>query len=336
MKIKLKKIQPVIMPAVAALLIYIVLKSDIKGILAVVGDIPVSLLLMLTGLQIITQLLLNFQWYRLCRVLGWPVSFFKLLVVNSYGMLADAVTPGEKVGGEIVRVAQLRKHLGYSTGQSAILVTIQKALSLSALVILNLTVVVTMADQVPFLKVWPVRLLILMALIAIGIFLFFMLFGTHSLSMGMERIKTSRRWLLKLINWVRDFAYRTDSIGQKPGEWILQFTVSILIWAIFPLKLILLTVPHINSVPVLILFGTTFVSYFAAMILLLPGGLGTFEATMSGILAAYGLSLNQAVAITIVFRFITFWLVLLLSLLIIGSHRILLLAQRRSIHAIRQ
>lgn len=333
---KLKFLQPVLMPMAVILIIYIALKADIRGVLMVLGDIPVWLLLTLIGLQIITQLLLNFQWYRLCRVLGWPVSFFKLMVVNSYGVVADAITPGEKVGGELTRVVQLRSYMGYSTGQSTILVTIQKALSLSALVVLNLTVVLTMANHVSFLQVWPVRMLIFLILAVIGAFLFCLLFRTKSLSLRMSRIKTSKKWLIKLINWVKNFAHHTDSIRQKRGEWILQFVLSVLIWTIFPLKLILLTVPYANTIPVFVLFGTTFVSYFAAMIPFLPGGLGTFEATMSGILTFYGLSLNHAVAITVVFRFITFWFVMLLSLLVIGGYKILLLVQRRGSYVTRQ
>lgn len=323
MKPTLKKLQPLVMPLAAVLLVYIVLQSDFAGIMGIIHAIPVSLLLTLIGLQIVTQLLLNYQWYRLSKVLGWNTLFLKLLVVNAYGMVADAITPGEKVGGEVVRVVKLNSCLGYSTGQSTILVTIQKALSLSALVILNMMVVLTMADHVFFLQAWPVRLLIFMLLIAIGVFLFFLLFRTNSLSRRMARIKTSRRWLLRFIDWVSDFAHQTESIRQKRGEWGLQFVLSVLIWAIFPFKLILLVLPHTSSIPVLVLFGTTFVAYFAAMIPLLPGGLGTFEATMSGILTAYGLLLNQAVAVTIVFRFITFWFLLLVSLLIIGCHKIL-------------
>lgn len=336
MRPTLKKLQPFLMPLAVVLLIYIVLQSDIAGVVDIVHDMPASLLLMLIVLQITTQLLLNFQWYRLCRVLGWPTSFFKLLVVNAYGMVADAITPGEKVGGEVARVVQLNTFLGYSTGQSTILVTIQKALSLSALVLLNLMVVVTMADHVSFLQAWPVRLLIFVALIAIAVFLFFLLFRTHSLNKRMAQIKTSRKWLLRFIGWVDNFARHTNSIRKKRGEWALQFALSVLIWAIFPLKLILLVTQYTSSVPVLVLFGTTFVSYFAAMIPLLPGGLGTFEATMTGILTGYGLLLNKAVAVTIVFRFITFWFVLLLSLFIIGCYKTFLFAQRRSIYDTRQ
>ena len=114
---------------------------------------------------------------------------------------------------------------------------------------------------------------------------------------------------------------RLRPYGKNGVNASFQLALAVLIWAIFPLKLVLLILPHTGSIPTLVLFGTAFLSYFAGMIPLLPGGLGTFEATMSGILTAYGLALNQAVAVTVVFRFITFWFVLLLSLLVIGGYR---------------
>src|SRR5690554_2900096 len=144
-------------------------------------------------MQILTQLLLNFQWYRLCQVFGWPVSFLKLLVANSYGAVADAITPGEKVGGELVRLVQIRKFLGYSTGEAAILLAIQKALSLSALVLLNLVVVATMASHLSFLQAWPARLFFLLLLIAVGVFLFFLLFRTDALSGRLVQVKTTKK-----------------------------------------------------------------------------------------------------------------------------------------------
>ena len=69
---------------------------------------------------------------------------------------------------------------------------------------------------------------------------------------------------------------------------------------------------------VLFLAEITFISYMVAMIPLLPGGLGSFEATMSGLLLAMQLPLGVAAAITILFRFVTFWFVIIISLIFIG------------------
>jgi uncharacterized protein (TIRG00374 family) len=335
----LKKLKPLLVPLAILLLFYILLQSDLTEVIRIIQVMPSSLLLKLVGLQLLTQFLLNYQWYRLCKVLGWPTSFFKLMVANAYGMIGDALTPGEKVGGEVARIIQLNSYLGYSTGESTILVTIQKALSLSALVILNLLVVVTMADYVSLLQARIVRLMIILILVLFGVFLYLLLFRTYFLNNHVMKIKTSRKWLLSLIRWVNDFAHHADFIRQKRGELLLQFALSVLIWALFPFKLILLVLPYTSFVPVLVLFGTTFISYFAAMIPVLPGGLGTFEATMSSILVAYGLELYQALAVTMIFRFITFWFVLLLSLFIIGIdkiRRITLFRQMRCVYDDRQ
>jgi len=58
----------------------------------------------------------------------------------------------------------------------------------------------------------------------------------------------------------------------------------------------------------------TFAAYMVAMLPIFPGGLGGFEATMAGLLVAIGFAVSDAAVVTIVFRFITFWLVMLLSL----------------------
>ena len=160
MRSVLKKTKPFLAALAVGLIIYILPKADFKGIFNALSTIPLSIMITLIILQIVTQLLLNFQWYRLSKVMGWETSFLKLIVVNSYGVLADAITPGEKVGGEVARVVELNKRFGYKVGESTILVTIQKALSFSSLIILNLVVVLTMSNKIDFLKPMPIRILI--------------------------------------------------------------------------------------------------------------------------------------------------------------------------------
>lgn len=45
-----------------------------------------------------TQLALNYQWFRLCRTLGLQASFGELLLVNAYGTVVDAANPGKRWG----------------------------------------------------------------------------------------------------------------------------------------------------------------------------------------------------------------------------------------------
>lgn len=317
MKPSFKKLRPFAALLAIVLIACALLKVDVKGIIAALSSLPLTLISWLIALQVLTQILLNLQWYGLCKAAGWEASFWKMLVVNSYGTVADAVTPGEKVGGEAVRVLFLNRKLGLKTGKSAMLVTMQKALSLSSLVILNLIVILAMANGIGFLRPFAVRFALLAVLVFAAVFLSLLLFKTELLALWINKINTKRKWLCAFIFWINSFAEHTKVIRQKRGNWSFQLLLSLLIWLIFPAKLVLLVLGYGRNIPVFALFAATFVSYFAGMLPLLPGGLGTFEASMGSILSAYGLGAGESAALTVVFRFVTFWFVVLASGMII-------------------
>jgi uncharacterized protein (TIRG00374 family) len=68
-------------------------------------------------------------------------------------------------------------------------------------------------------------------------------------------------------------------------------------------------------------FAITFAAYIVAMLPIFPGGLGGFEGTMTGLLAAAGVLLADAAVITIFFRFTTFWFVMILSTVYIAVYK---------------
>lgn len=303
-------------------LMVIAVRTDFGLLWAHAKAIPPALFLLLLCLQLVTQLALNYQWFRLCKTLGLKASFMRLLVVNAYGTLMDAASPGEKVGGELARVVQLNNRMGFTTNQSTSLVTIQKSLSLSSLVILNMAAVITLSDQVPLLRAVPVRLLLIGILLALAALLVYALFFTEALNARVQSIRSEKKAARWVKQWMEDFTRDTRIIGEKPKEWLMQFLLSLIIWALFPLKLYLIVSQSVR-ISLFVLFAITFISYFAAMIPLLPGGLGTFEAAMSGMLIAYSLSAEAAMAISLVFRFITFWFVVLVSAVLIVLWKIL-------------
>lgn len=313
---KRRKPSSVILSVLAVLavgvLIYIAANTDFGLIWSHVRTIPPALFVLLLCLQLVTQLALNYQWLRLCKTLGLRATFARLFIVNAYGVVVDASNPGEKVGGEIARVVQLNKVMGFTTNQSTSLVTVQKSLSLSSLLILNIVAVITLSDRVSFLSSVPVRILLIGVLLVLAMLLIYLLFFTERLNARVQKIRSRGKVATWIKNWMEDFKRDTKVIGEKPREWLLQFFLSLAVWALFPLKLYII-VSQYASINLFILFAITFISYFAAMIPLLPGGLGTFEAAMSGMLIAYGLSVEAGMAISLIFRFITFWFVVLLS-----------------------
>lgn len=298
------------------MLAYLLAKTDLKLLWAHLRQLPLPIMLLLIALQLLTQLALNYQWYRLCKSLNMKTSFFRLLVANSYGVIADAITPGEKVGGEVVRVVQLKRMLGYGTDQSASLTAIQKSISIFALVLLNIAALAALSGRIGFLQAAAAKTVLILILAALALFLLSMVFYTDKINSFMQRLPFNGKTARGIKKWMMGFASDTKQISSQPKRWIFQLLLSFGIWALFPMKLFIL-VSQYTVVNIFVLYAVTFISYFAAMIPILPGGLGTFEGTMSGLLLVYGLTPEEAVAVSLVFRFVTFWFVVLLSAAVI-------------------
>lgn len=314
--LRLLSLKNILIILVLGVFAYILLNTDFKRIWFHIREVPLPVLSLLFFLQLVTQFSLNFQWYRLCKAMKMKTSFSRLLVINAYGMIADAMTPGEKVGGEVARVVQLKGMLKYSTYQSTSLVTIQKSISLTALILLCMAAVVTLSGEIAFLRSPAIRVVLMIALLSLAIFFLFLLFFTGKVNGLVQKLPCSGKAASWFKSWMQSFTRDTKEIGKRPRQWIFQLLLSLGIWGLFPLKLFIL-VSQNAKVNLLVLFAITFVSYFAAMIPLLPGGLGTFEGTMSGTLLLYGLTPEQSLAVSLVFRFVTFWFVVLFSAAII-------------------
>lgn len=327
-KNKITSIKNILTLLALGIIVYIISNTDFVALWLSIKELPLSILIIMIFLQLVTQFSLNYQWYRLCKVLNLKASFLKLLVINGYGMVADAITPGEKVGGEVARVVQLNRMLGYHTNQSTSLVTIQKALSLTALIFLNIAALITLSGQMTSLQSPITRITLIGGLLVLAVSIIYLLFFTSKLNMFIQKRKWNSKVGRWLKNWIYSFAKDTEIINKQPKEWFFQLVLSFGIWVLFPIKLYIL-VSQYTTIHIFVLFATTFVSYFAAMIPLLPGGLGTFEGTMSGILLVYGLSLEESVAISLVFRFVTFWFVVLFSITVIMLWKLIQFRKKR-------
>jgi len=287
----------------AVLLVFLVvalLNLDIQGIAHSIMQISVWTVLLLIGLQIFTQLLVNLQWFSIARVSGIKISFWDMFYVNSQGAVVDSITPGVKFGGEVTRAMRLSKVCDATTPQSAALVTLQKIFSMSAFLLFCLVSAVFLLGEMPYLWLILSGFAVLIALICLAVFLF------------RKRIK----------EYVSALKENLATIRSKPGFCVLMCLLSVLIWFLYPLKLLLISYSFMAGADVLFIAATTFAAYLVALIPIFPGGLGGFEGTMSALLVSVGFVLNDALAVTVLFRFFTFWFVLLLSLVFIGVYKI--------------
>ena len=250
----------------------------------------------------------------------------------------DSITPGVKFGGEVTRAVQISRMGNCRGEQAAALVAMQKLFSLSAFFFINLFAIGHLigacgeaSGKTPFLEAGYLQVLIYGILI-VFLLMFFCLFLMPQRIKTYFQTKENTRflWMLKIKSFFLTLLDQVISIRQNTKICIVLFLLSFLIWLIYPAKMYLLAVQVFPGVPVMYIGAVTFVSYMVAMLPIFPGGLGGFEGTMIGLLLAVGFLQSDAFIVTVVFRFVTFWFVMLFSIVFIAFYRMRL--ARTGIH----
>lgn len=255
-------------------------------------------MLLLVGVQIISQLLVNTLWFEIARHMQTPVSFKQMLYVNCQGAVMDSITPGVKFGGEVTRAVQISRATGCDAKQAAAIVVLQKFFSLGSLLFVLLFVSVFLIWEMPF---FIVVYLAVVFLIFAGVLL--------------VKKRKAPRFILNVLD-------RVAAVRIHRREGVLLFLLALVIWLIYPVKLYVLTLPFAAGVSFFHISAAAFAAYIIAILPIFPGGVGGFEGTLSGLLVALGFALSDAAVVTVLFRFFTFWFVMLASLFYIAACKI--------------
>ncbi|NMA93353.1 MAG: hypothetical protein GX975_01680, partial [Clostridiales bacterium] len=96
------------------LLVILIKNLDLVLVSEAIKKVPARLLLCCLGMQLVTEMLLSYQWHRIARTLKLPGTYASHLWANSVESFFDAITPGAKIGGELMRVIFFKEELGYS------------------------------------------------------------------------------------------------------------------------------------------------------------------------------------------------------------------------------
>jgi len=142
------------------------------------------------------------------------------------------------------------------------------------------------------------------------------LFRPQLISRKVSSYQFNSKTLQKLQNGLVEFSAHAQKI-RNGKTLVFQLILSVFIWALFPFKLALLAGQYKSGLNSLAILGATLIAYFIAMIPISPGGLGIFEVMLSSMLIMLGLTSEQALITAVVFRFFTFWFVILYSLFVI-------------------
>jgi len=309
------KIRYILAPIFIALLIIALLQIDRESLINSAKQVPIWLILTLTTLQITTQLLINLQWYKVAKLSGIKISFCNMLLVNCKGAVVDSITPGVKLGGEVTRAMQINKTADISFTKSAAVVALQKLFSLSTLFIILLFAIGYLAMQAQFLQAIQLQiltfgLLIFLLAIFLGVFI-----APNKIKLYIENQKApKRKYMQKFRKFLIALTEQIENIRKNKPSMLKLSLLSLFIWLLYPVKLYLITTQFYPNVNIILIASIAFAAYMVAMLPIFPGGIGGFEGTMSALLITANFTLSDAATITVIFRFVTFWFVLLFSL----------------------
>jgi len=305
------------------LLVLALSRFDGWNLLHSLKQIPLWSLALLIGMQIVSQLLVNLQWYKMAKFINLPVSFGDMFYINCQGAVIDSITPGVKFGGEVTRAVQISRKGNCPGETAASVVAMQKLFSLSAFFIINLFAAGFVIGKTSFLQAWYLHLTVYAVLILFLLLFFAVFLMPHRMKIFFQTGKEPRfLWVSRIRNFFITLLDHVISIRKNAGICVLLFLLSLLIWVVYPVKMYLLAVQILPGVDIMYIASVTFVSYMVAMLPVFPGGLGGFEGTMTGLLLTMGFIHSDAFVITVIFRFITFWFVLLFSIVYAAVYKV--------------
>lgn len=312
------------------IIIFLLIGADFREVIKNIRSIPIGYLVIASALQIVTMVLLAIQWKA---IVGWTnkkLAFKDVFLVNIKGNIVDFITPGVKVGGELARIYELRKTLDLDTANASIIVGLQKTISLLSFSFLSLISLIwfnlTLGSKYrhySYLFSSAVTILILLLALLIIICL-----KPELINHIINRIPVRPGLKAKLLSYTEEY-YRIllDLLSDRKG-FAGQLLLGVLIWGLFAFKMLLIVTAFKIKINIITIGAITYLTYIVGMIPLLPGSIGSFEASMVALLATQNIPLDMAISISIIFRFITFWFEFLLSLLIYIIERLLFLYRK--------
>lgn len=285
-----------------------------------IAKIPLWSVVLLLGIQIVTQILLNIQWNSLAAFAGARVKFGEMFYINSQAEIVHSV-PAGYLGSEITRFVKILSLSGCGKSKAAAIIAAQKIFSLTALFLICILCLGFIIGEIPWINAgFQVGIYGLLSVFLLSLLAIF--FAPERLKAHIDKKSEPKNPVfIKLFNFLRVLLNQLISIRQKPKTCACFFLLAVLIWLLFPLKMYILSIQINHEVSALSVAAAAFVSYAVGVLPIFPGGLGGFELTMTGLLSIIGFSAGDALALTVIFRFVTFWFVLLASFAFIGFYK---------------
>lgn len=258
-------------------------------------------------LNVLVMALSTLRWHALIAALGGTVSFFSLTLIRLAGQTISFVTPGPQFGGEPMQVFWLTKRQGLPLHKAVLSLGVDRLLELwvNFAVLLLGALLLLLSPRMAFADWNQIVLALLLLLLSIpAIFL-----GLFRRPQWMTR--RLRALLSRWLSHPRLAALKSHKealeedlqalLLHRKRVLVQALCVSLFNWAIILAELWLLLV--FAQVPVdLQDFTLIAVSIRLAMLLPLPGGIGTIEAALLWSMQMLGYEIGDALVLIALMR----------------------------------
>ncbi|TYQ13066.1 UNVERIFIED_CONTAM: hypothetical protein Cloal_4115 [Acetivibrio alkalicellulosi] len=287
-------------------------------------SINIESIVLVCLIQLFTILLINIQWKNLGAVLGLKLTFKNVLHVNMHGTFAESITPSVKAGGEFLKAYILNGEFGIPLSKASALIVMQKTISTVVFLFMNIIALFSLLFYIKEIEIY--FKILVPSLIFIFALIFLMIYSMVNQKIIITIVSKipfiKKKHVEKLDQGLINYRSTVKTVFKQKKVMFKQLILSLLIWNLFPIKAYLISVSlgfNIGFIPIL---AVTYLTYMIGMIPLLPGGIGTFEASTIMLLAPVGINGHEALAFAIILRFVTFWFVFLVSGIYIFIHKI--------------
>ena len=291
--------------------------SDITEVIELLGSVNKSLMALGILVGLMTLPVWAFSWFKLLNSLDTKISYFKSLKLFTAGNFLNSVTPIGQFGGEplMAYIIQKNSDLDYENAFSAVI---------SADIINSIPILTFMIGGSTYALLFSSMnslategLYISLVLLTVGGGLAYLLWYRFNLvgpviTNFIQTVESFTGVEKDITEIAEKTISRLEDSFQKVGENPLELLkISLVahtffVFQILSLYLVITAVTGLKPELTPLYFVLPFAS--VANFSPTPGGSGTYEALLAGLLTAFvGLSSGEAVTTAILYRFTTFW-----------------------------
>jgi len=270
-----------------------ILIADRAEIEQAVTQLDISIWSVILGLSLANYVLRFVRWHGYLRLLGYQIPL-TLDCTNYFAGFAFTVTPGK--AGEAVRSLYLEKQ-GVRYNDSLAMFVAERVLDLCVIT----TLLALVAAQ--FVDGW--------SLVAAGVTI--LLFAFIAVRMARSKTFASVCSLSGASPWVATLRRRLRSIIRQSSQLLRSRSLCIglglgfVAWALEGVAVYLIATELGIEISLVAAVGIYAASVLAGAFSMIPGGVGSTEATMTLLLVLFGADLPTAVAVAVICRIATLW-----------------------------